>query len=165
MKAVVAPFDELHLPRITQLFGKTNQFNLTTRRYGASELRAFMSDVDCVTLYLRLIDRFADHGLVSVAIGTISGQTLEVDSLLMSCRVIGRTVEAHMLAHLCRAAGRAGCTRLRGTYAPTRRNQVVSDLYERFGFTLVERGDGGTTSWEYELSGQDPIISEFIGES
>ena len=164
MKAIVAPFDELHLPRITQLFGKTNQFNLTTHRYGASELKEFMVGEAYVSLYLKLIDRFTDHGLVAVALGVVSGDVLEIDSLLMSCRVIGRTVEAQMLMHLCQRAGQAGCHKLRGTYVPTGRNHVVSDLYERFGFTLLESGDAGQTRWEYDLSEQAPITNEFIHE-
>jgi FkbH-like protein len=161
MKAVVAPFDDFHLPRIAQLIGKTNQFNLTTRRYSQEDLRAWMNDPDVAHLYLRLRDRFADHGLVGVLMARRQGQTLDIDTWLMSCRVIGRTVEAEMLARLCGLAKQMGCTKLRGTYIPTSKNQMVEDLYPRFGFTLVDNVNG-TTTWEYDICRQGPIQNSFI---
>jgi predicted enzyme involved in methoxymalonyl-ACP biosynthesis len=82
----------------------------------------------------------------------------------MSCRVIGRTVEAHLLMHLCRLAGEAGCTKLRGTYIPTPKNEVVSDLFERFGFSRIDKSDGGITRWVYDLAALGPITSEFIAD-
>jgi len=162
MKAEVAPFDELHLPRIAQLVGKTNQFNLTTRRHDAAALHGLMQDPACITRYLRLSDRFADHGLVALAIARKDEDVVDIDTLLMSCRVIGRTVEAHLLMHVSRAAQDAGATRLRGTYLPTAKNQLVADLYERFGFALIGEGEDGDTRWEYDLSGRGPIANEFI---
>jgi len=164
MEAVVAPFDELHLARIAQLVGKTNQFNLTTRRHDAPTLRRFTDDPAYITRYLRLSDRFADHGLVALAIARIDGDTAEIDTLLMSCRVIGRTVEDHLLMHICRAAQNAGATRLRGTYLPSAKNQLVADLYQRLGFRLLEETPGGATRWEYDLAQRGPILNEFIAE-
>jgi len=164
MEAVVAPFDELHLARIAQLVGKTNQFNLTTRRHDAPTLRRFTDDPAYITRYLRLSDRFADHGLVALAIARIDGDTAEIYTLLMSCRVIGRTVEDHLLMHICRAAQDAGATRLRGTYLPSAKNQLVADLYQRLGFRLLEETPGGATRWEYDLAQRGPILNEFIAE-
>jgi FkbH-like protein len=161
MRAVVAPFDEFHLPRIVQLVGKTNQFNLTTRRHGMSQLRAFMADPGCVHLFLRLRDRFTDHGLVSVIIALRQGDTLDIDTWLMSCRVIGRTVEAEMLKHLCRRAEQLSCTSIRGTYIPTAKNIMVKEIFGEFGFVLVA-DDGGTTTWIYELPAKGQIENEFI---
>jgi FkbH-like protein len=161
MQAVVAPFDDFHLPRIAQLLGKTNQFNLTTKRHGLPELRAFMANPDCVHLYLKLRDRFADHGLVSVVIALRRDGFLDIDSWCMSCRVIGRTVEDDLLNHLCRRAVALGCDRLRGTYIPTPKNQIAQDVYERFAFSLVDEQDG-TTMWEYDIRAQGPIENEFI---
>jgi FkbH-like protein len=163
MEARVAPFDELHLPRIVQLIGKTNQFNLTTRRHDRSAVHAFMSDPEAVTLYLKLRDRLADHGLVSVLIARRDGDTLDIDTWLMSCRVIGRTVEDELLSRLCRCAEALGCSRLRGTYVPTARNGMVRDVYTRFGFDLVAECDG-TTVWEYDLAARGPIASRFIAD-
>ncbi len=164
MKATTGPFDGRHMQRIAQLIGKTNQFNLTTRRYTVSELESFAESENHVTHYLRLSDRFADHGLVGLVIAKILSDTLDIDTFLMSCRVIGRTVEDHLLALLSKDATRAGCSKLRGTYVPTKKNSVVSGLYERFGFRLVHREDNGTTHWEYDLEAQRPIASTFIEE-
>jgi FkbH-like protein len=161
MECMVRPFDELHLPRIAQLIAKTNQFNLTTRRHTAAAVRQMMGDPQWVHLCLRLRDRFADHGLVGVLIARRDGETLDIDTWLMSCRVIGRTVEAEMLAHLCGVARRLGCTVLRGTYVPTARNGMVSGIYERFGFRRVGEEDG-EMAWEYDIGVQGPIANGFI---
>jgi len=159
MHAVVAPFDELHLPRIAQLVGKTNQFNLTTRRHPPATLRAFMEDPSVVTMYARLEDRFTDHGLVAVLVAVPDGSVLEIDTWLMSCRVIGRTLEHTMLDQLVQQAMRAGCTKLRGRYLPTDRNGLVADLYRRLAFHPLE-GLEASTSWELEV--EERPTSEFI---
>jgi FkbH-like protein len=161
MKAVVAPFDDFHLPRIAQLVGKTNQFNLTTRRHGMSHLQAFMTHADCVHFYLRLHDRFADHGLVSLMIALRCGQTLEIDTWLMSCRVLGRTVEATMLQYLFERAAEFGCTSVQGTYTPTAKNAMAKDVFSTFGFKLVD-DSGGSSVWKYDLINNPPIKNEFI---
>lgn len=164
MEALVAPFDELHLSRIVQLFAKTNQFNLTTRRHGAAEVQSFMEDPNHVHLYLKLRDRFTDHGLVALIVGKKVEDVLDIDSFLMSCRVIGRTIERELLKRLCESADRAGCSRLRGTYIPTAKNQVVATLYGDVGFCLVAENHG-TTSWEYDLADRGPITSDFISST
>ena len=161
MQAVVAPFDEFHLPRIVQLLGKSNQFNLTTRRHDLPQVRAFMDDLDVVTFYLRLQDRFADHGLVSMMIAERDGDVLDVDTWLMSCRVIGRTVESLMLSQLCQRAHEMGCTVLRGTYIPTAKNGLVEDIYAEYGFEKVDESEG-TTVWEYDLNAKDDITNDHI---
>ena len=122
MRATIAPFDELHLARIVQLIGKTNQFNLTTRRHDVAAVRRMMADEEVVHLYLKLADRFADHGLVALLIARRDGDALDIDTWLMSCRVIGRTVEHAMVGSLCRRARELGCSPLRGTYVPSAKN-------------------------------------------
>jgi FkbH-like protein len=161
MQATVAPFDAFHLPRIAQLISKTNQFNLTTRRHGIPALQAFMQNPDCVHFFLRLCDRFSDHGLVSLMIALRHGVWLDIDTWLMSCRVVGRTVEATMLEHLCRWAQELDCKGLRGTYIPTAKNTMVKDLFSTFGFDLLaERGDAWV--WGYDLHRKGPITNQFI---
>lgn len=161
MTATVAQFDELNLPRIIQLIGKTNQFNLTTRRHGHAQIEAFMKNPNCLHFYVRLRDRFADHGLVGVIIAMQQGQVLEIDTLLMSCRVIGRTVERTMLRHLCSLAMLRGATTIRGYYSPTKKNALVKDLYSQLGFSRTEvEADG--EAWDYDLSTLGPIENEFI---
>lgn len=161
MQAIVAPFDAFHLPRIAQLIGKTNQFNLTTRRHGMPQLESFVNDPNCVHLYLRLRDRFADHGLVALIIALRQGAILDIDTWLMSCRVIGRTVEGTIMEHLCRRAEQLGCTSLRGTYIPTEKNSMAEDAYAKLGFDLVSRVEGRAI-WGYDLVAKGPIINKFI---
>ena len=86
---------------------------------------------------------------------------LDIDSWLMSCRVIGRTVEAELLSHLCRRAGELGCSRIRGTYIPTAKNGMVKEIFGKFGFEKVSDTDG-TTVWEYDLAAKGPITNGFI---
>jgi acyl carrier protein len=104
MRVVVSPFTDDDLPRIAQLVGKTNQFNLTTRRHSLPALREFAEDPQCVNLSFRLMDRFADHGLIAVALAFRRETALVLDTWLMSCRVIGRTLEATVLQEVCSAA-------------------------------------------------------------
>ena len=162
MQAVVGPFTDADLPRIAQLIGKSNQFNLTTRRHSLAQLQELKRLPECVHLSLRLRDRFTDHGLVSVMIALQRGALLEIDTWLMSCRVIGRTVEAEMLQQLCREAQRRGCSSLVGTYIATPKNAMVADLFERFGFTRLNSSDGVSKRWEYDLSVLGPITNTFI---
>ncbi len=161
MEAHIAPFDELNLPRIAQLVGKTNQFNLTTRRYSLTELRSFKDDEKSITMYLRLRDQFGDHGLVAVLIAREEPSVMDIDTWLMSCRVIGRTVEKEMLARLCMLARERGIGRLRGTFIPTAKNGVVEKVFERCGFSLSSN-EAGTTTWEYDIQREGIISSEFI---
>jgi FkbH-like protein len=161
MQAVMAPFDEFHLPRIAQLIGKTNQFNLTSRRHNISQLRAFMQDSHCVHFFLRLRDRFTDHGLISLIIALHQGDLLEIDTWLMSCRVIGRTVEATMLAYLCQRAQQLGCTSIRGIYIPTAKNAIAKEVFAKFSFDLLDESEGRLT-WVYDLRTKDLVMNEFI---
>ena len=162
MEAITAPFDDVHLPRIVQLLGKSNQFNLTTRRHDLPKVRAFMENPNAVTFYLRLRDRFADHGLVSLMIALRDGDVLDIDTWLMSCRVIGRTVESLMLSQLCQRARQLGCTKLKGTYIPTDRNELVKEIYPKYGFEPVGKEEGGTTHWMYDLIAKGPVTNSHI---
>jgi FkbH-like protein len=164
MTAVVGPFDELNLSRIVQLIGKTNQFNVTARRHRLADVRGFMADERCITLYLRLRDRFGDQGLVGVLIADQDGDVIEIDTWLMSCRVIGRTVEDAMFHHLWQLAKTRGCSRIRGTFAPTEKNGLVRDLFPRLGFDLESERAGGTT-WIYDLATNEAPASEYIETS
>ena len=162
MQAEIAPFSELNLQRIVQLIGKTNQFNLTTRRHGMAQVRAFIDDPNCVHFSLKLRDRFADHGLVALMIAHKRGATLDIDTWLMSCRVIGRTVEAEMLSQLCAAADRLGCSQVQGTYIPTAKNAMVKDVFAQFAFQRADSQPDGASTWTYDISARGPIRNDFI---
>ena len=156
MRCELGPFDTPHAERITQLINKTNQFNLTTRRYTAAEVEALMNDPACVTLYGRLLDKFGDNGIVSVVIGKVNGDTLDIDLWLMSCRVLKRDMEYAMLDNLCDRAKQRGLKTVKGYYYPTAKNKMVKELYGDFGFTKVSEDADGNTVWELSLSGYEP---------
>jgi FkbH-like protein len=154
MRAEAAPFIPTYLERIAQLTGKTNQFNLTTRRYSLSEIQAIAEDPAYITRYIRLADRFGDNGLISVAVGRVEDRTLHLDLWLMSCRVLKRDVELLMLDELAGAAQEAGVKVLRGYYFRTPKNNMVSALYQTLGFTPVSRTDDASV-WELALDGYE----------
>jgi FkbH-like protein len=141
MVARIGPIDELNMARVVQLINKTNQFNLTTRRRNRAELETFIAAPDTVHFWVRLADRFADHGLIAVVLGTVASDVLEIDTLLMSCRVIGRGVEEVVLRHVADLAAERGAAAVRGVYIPTERNGMVADLYPRLGFAPERTGD------------------------
>jgi FkbH-like protein len=129
--------EEADIPRVAQLEQKTNQFNLTTRRYAEAAIRDFLTRNDAIVLAFRLADRLGDHGLVSTLIALQENETLRIDSWLMSCRVFSRSAEQFILRGLIDLARQRGVTRLAGKYLPTPKNDVVADLYERMGFSLA----------------------------
>lgn len=130
------------LTRVVQLINKTNQFNLTTRRYSEDQVRALITDADVRVLQFRLVDRFVDNGVIAVAILKRSGATVEVDTLLMSCRVLGRKVENAIANVLADQARELGAAELIGRYLPTERNAMVRDLYTDLGFIPAQSEPG-----------------------
>jgi FkbH-like protein len=127
--------DRTSLPRVVQLINKTNQFNLTTRRYTQADVESFSEDRNKIALYFRLIDKFGDNGIIAVVMGTMAAnRDVLIDTWLMSCRVLGRTVEQATLNVLCSEAARLGALGLIGEYRPTPKNSLVRDHYERLGF-------------------------------
>jgi FkbH-like protein len=135
MTAVIAEFQSVDVPRIAQLINKSNQFNLTTRRRTESEVRSVMNDPACACFTVRLADRFGDHGLISVVVCRAHAGVMEVDTWLMSCRVLKRQVEEEVLNEIVRLARERDCFLIRGRYIPTAKNDMVRDLYPRMGFS------------------------------
>lgn len=156
-KAVIRPFEEVSLDRITQLINKSNQFNLTTLRLSRSQVEERMSDPAAVTMTVRLADRFGDNGLISVIAGTIRDAELDIDLWLMSCRVLKRNVEQLVCNLLVEEARAAGATRLRGVYLPTSRNGLVRDHYSALGFELAAERDDGSTEWILDVAAHRPF--------
>jgi FkbH-like protein len=120
--------------RVAQLINKTNQFNLTAKRYSQEEVQRRMLSAGCWFQWYRLRDRFADHGLIGVLLAEVADKEWAVDTWLMSCRVIGRGVEAFMFRDMVYSARRGGAERLRAYYTPTAKNKLVEDLLPQFGF-------------------------------
>jgi FkbH-like protein len=143
MQITFTPFDALGRQRIAQLVNKSNQFNLTTRRYTEAEIAAAEADPNVYTLQVRLRDRFGNLGMIGVIIARPSApETWTIDSWLMSCRVLGRRVEEAMRNELVRAAARAGVATLIGIYRPTAKNKMVADHYAKLGFAATGAVDG-----------------------
>ncbi|RYZ02333.1 MAG: HAD-IIIC family phosphatase [Myxococcales bacterium] len=151
MQLALAPFDATGRARIAQLINKSNQFNLTTRRYTEAEVAAAERDPDAFTLQVRLADTFGDNGMISVIICRRDSDAWDIDTWLMSCRVLGRKVEEAVLGELITAARAAGVSRLVGRYLPTEKNQMVADHYGKLGFRLAEERADGSTLWELSL--------------
>ena len=157
MQIEFAPFDRTGRARISQLINKSNQFNLTTRRYSEAEVAAAEEDPQAFTLQVRLVDRFGDNGMISVIICRLGGpDTWEIDTWLMSCRVLGRKVEAMVLREILAQAQQAGMKRVVGVYRPTEKNALVREHYQKLGFSLIAEADG-VTRWEMDSSVQIPL--------
>ena len=137
MEAVISEFKDIDIPRITQLTNKSNQFNLTTKRRTENEMREIMKSEQHVAFSVRLKDKLADHGLISVVIGEKVNDTMMVDTWLMSCRVLRRQVEEEIINEITRLAKEKGCKSVTGVFLPTAKNQMVAELYPKFGFKSV----------------------------
>ena len=151
MHAVICGFDPVYIQRITQLTNKSNQFNLTTRRYNEDEIQNVSTSPDHICICGRLLDKFGDNGIVSVVIGRCRDKELDIELWLMSCRVLKRDMELAMLDELVRRAREKGITRINGYYYKTHKNNMVAELYGSFGFTLAEKLDNGDSVWYLDI--------------
>jgi FkbH-like protein len=142
MRARHGPVDAQTLPRVAQLINKTNQFNLTTRRYTEEQVRAMASSPDWWCRWFRLADRFGDHGLIGVILAQKAPSRWQIDTWLMSCRVLGRQMEDFMCDCLLSAAQHEGAQAIVGRYIPSEKNSLVSDLYPRLGFRASSADQG-----------------------
>jgi FkbH-like protein len=129
-----------HIARVTQLINKTNQFNLTTRRRTEAEVKTLVADPGAAVLAWKVSDRFGDYGLVGVAILAHGAETTTIDTLLMSCRVLGRGVEQAVFSSVCNLARSHGAERLVGRYVKSSKNNMVERLYEDYGFSKTSDG-------------------------
>lgn len=145
------PFDMEHAPRITQLINKTNQFNLTTRRYSAAQVEGMIQNPEYITLYGQLADKFGDNGIVSAIIGHREENNLDIELWIMSCRTFKRQMEFAMFDHLVEACRNSGITTLTGHYSPTPKNLLVQDFYGTIGFKETECDDQGNKHYLYRI--------------
>jgi len=152
------PFDEIGRGRIAQLINKSNQFNLTTRRYSETEVRDAAADPDCFTLQVGLSDIYGDNGMISVIICRRDGRIWHIDTWLMSCRVLGRGVERAILQEILAHAPRHAIDTLIGAYRPTARNGMVSEHYAGLGFEPLAQRQDGATLWRLDVAGKPPEV-------
>lgn len=144
--------DDATLPRILQLLNKTNQWNLTTRRFTENELRSLMNDPTALILWLRSRDRFGDNGLVSVVIARESGSRLLIEDWVMSCRVFQRGIEDLVFNELLEETRRRQLVAMEGRYLETSKNKLVADWYRTLGFTELQQADSSDSRWRLELT-------------
>lgn len=151
LRLVAHPIGVDNLRRVAQLIAKTNQFNLTTRRHTAEAVAAFAADGQTYAYCFQLIDRFGDAGIVGVVIAHPAADAVVVDTLLMSCRVLGRTGERGMVEHLRRWAGERGFSAIVAEYRPTPKNTLISEFLPDLGFSRVD-GNTDAERFRYEVA-------------
>jgi FkbH-like protein len=161
MVAEIGQPDEITTPRVSQLTQKTNQFNLTTRRYSEGDISSFVKGDDTDVFFLRLRDRISDLGLIGVAIVKYNGKQAEIDTFLLSCRAIGRGAEEALLSHVFTIAKLRGCIRIVGEFIPTPKNSLAADFYRRQGFKLVAESIQAS-DWELSLDNSNISAPKWI---
>jgi FkbH-like protein len=134
MEVSIEPATPFSIPRIAQLTQKTNQMNMTTRRYTEAQIAAFAADPACRVFSVAARDRFGDHGIIGVLVLRLAGDACTIDTFLLSCRVIGRGIEDAMVAFVAREATSAGAGLIVGEFFATPKNKAAAGFYERAGF-------------------------------
>ncbi len=163
MVIIFSPFDLTGRARIAQLINKSNQFNLTTRRYTEAEVAAAENDPSVFALQVRLIDKFGDNGMISVLICRPNGPgAWFIDTWLMSCRVLGRKVEQMVLREIIENARAAGVSTLHGAYLPTEKNKLVEHHYANLGFEKVDERADGSTFWALSTATEVPATKMVV---
>lgn len=160
-QVAIAPVSAMTLARVAQLTQKTNQFNMTTRRYTEQQIQEMSEKPGWQVLALRVRDRFADNGLVGVTITQDNHDMVDIDTFLLSCRVIGRTVETALLAHLVQQARERGLRFVQGTCLFTKKNVPARDFYRRHRFECLEETNE-KSSWRLDLTTADVMCPEWI---
>jgi FkbH-like protein len=150
-------------PRIAQLTQKTNQFNLTTRRYTEADIDRFIGDPRAKVYAFRVLDRFGDYGLTGVCILTIDPgkRSAAIDTFLMSCRTLGRNIEFRFMDFLVEQLSRSGIGSVYATFIRTEKNQQVGDFYEKAHFTLLAT-DGIEKQYCLKLNDYQPADIKYI---
>jgi FkbH-like protein len=162
LRATIGRAGKAQYGRLAQLTQRTNQFNLTTRRYDLADIERIAARSNVAVLWLQLEDRFGSYGIVGCAILVVEGGEGTIDTFLMSCRVLGRRADGILLNRLAREARRLGASVLVGEYRPSARNQQVADLYRTAGFSGPEADDDGVTRWRWPLEQGDPPSPPWI---
>ena len=156
MRITVERFDSFHLPRISQLMQRSNQFNLTTRRLSEVGCKELMENSAWLPLYAKLADRLSDHGLISVVTVEALAGELAIRDWLMSCRVLGRGVESYLMNRVAEQAKKLGLRRITAEYIPTAKNSMVKDFFQQFGFEKASETDKGESRWSLTTEQYEP---------
>lgn len=151
MKAVIEDFKPIYVQRIAQLTNKSNQFNLTTLRCTEEDIVSMQESDKYICICGRLIDKFADNGIVAITAGEIISDELHIRLWLMSCRVLKRELENTMMNVLVSHAQAKGLKKIIGYYYPTAKNRMVKDFYSSMNFEKAEEDEKGNTIWYLSL--------------
>ncbi len=152
MKAEITSFKPIYLERISQLSNKSNQFNLTTKRYSLADIEEVNNSDSYIKIYGKLEDIFGDNGVISVAIGNIKNKDeLHIDLWIMSCRVLKRNMEFAMMDKFVEKAKEKNIKTIYGYYYPTLKNKMVKDFYDLQGFELVNEDESGNKTYKLEV--------------
>lgn len=162
MKAEIQNFIPMYMSRIAQLTNKSNQFNLTTKRYTQAEIEEVANSDEYITLYGKLEDSFGDNGVVSVIIGKKENEKLNIDLWIMSCRVLKRDMEYAMMDTLVHNATKNGIKEIYGYYYPTMKNKMVKNFYELQGFEKIEEDSEGNAKWKFVIDKNYNNKNKFI---
>lgn len=155
MRAEIGSFSPTFYSRLAQLSNKSNQFNLTTRRYTQAEIEEIATDDAYITLYGKLEDKFGDNGVVSIIIGHMDSDTVDIALWLMSCRVLKRNMEYAMMDRLVEECWKRGMKKIIGHYYPTAKNGIVREFYGTMGFEKVEEDNSGNSKWTMAIDGYE----------
>ncbi len=165
MKASISEFDEKNLARVAQLINKTNQFNLTLKRYTESEVSHMMNSNQFITTYVKLKDKFGDNGLISVIIIKLTtGTEAEIDTWLMSCRVLKRGVEKLIFQYLIKELHSRNICLLKGRYTRGPKNEMVSLLLSSLGMQKIDEKEKKEFI-DFELKIDSKIVTELINKN
>jgi FkbH-like protein len=143
-------FNDSSLTRVTQLINKTNQFNLTAKRYTFQQVKDLSINKNFLTIQARVTDRFGDNGIIAILIAELKNNSFNIDTWLMSCRVLSRKIEDVLFDELTAYAKKKKIKTIEGMYVKTEKNSLVKDHYQKFGFNLVEQKNS-ISKWILEL--------------
>jgi FkbH-like protein len=127
--------------RMAQLTQKTNQFNLTTKRYSEVEINNFLSSKNHLLVAINVKDKFGDSGITALSIINFSGSTAEIDTFLMSCRIIGRNIEFKFFDLIIEQIRKKGISQIKASYFKTVKNRQAEYFYENMGLSLTGQND------------------------
>ena len=152
MKAIIKIDSRSDIKRIAQLTQRTNQFNLTTKRYTENDMLEYIDNEGWIVMSLELNDRFDSNGIVGILVVKIEGRNAHIDTFLLSCRVIGRTVEDTFLFYLTEILKGKNIKKVIGEYVPAQKNDLVKDIYQEFGFVPLENGKDNSNLWVLDIT-------------
>lgn len=160
MNVTVFPADEFNIPRISQLSLKTNQFNMTTKRYQTADIKKMLVSREYTAYCCSVSDRFGDSGITGCCVIKLDGEEAYIDTFLLSCRVLGRNVEYAFLTSVIKLLREKGIRRFTAKFIPTAKNTVNSGFFEKAGFRVIASNEESTL---FELNeGMDPIAFDYI---